>query len=285
MATPGQGLAVSDSPEQPDQVPLSDLLHAALADYAVAAIDEPSPGSLRAFFHDAGERDRALTALRAAFSDLPLTAVDVPDDDWAARSQASLTAVTVGRIVVTPPWDVENARLNAGATVVVIQPSMGFGTGHHATTRLCLAALQRANVSGRSVIDVGTGSGVLALAASLLGASPVIGIDDDPDAVQSAMENLEMNPDARVEFRLADLRSTTPGVADVVLANLTGALLIQAAASLQLLLAPRGRFIASGLLLDEEAAVVAAFSDLVVLDRTQEDEWGCVTLARREVLE
>jgi ribosomal protein L11 methyltransferase len=273
--------------------PTVDLLHAALMDYSVTALDEPSDDSLRAFFHDAAERDRALTALRVDFPDLQLTAIDVPDEDWAARSQANLKAIQVENIVVTPPWEVATpgvgtagqAAVPTPGVVVVIQPSMGFGPGHHATTRLCLAALQHANVSGRSVIDVGTGSGVLAIAASLLGASPVVGIDDDADAIQSARENLELNPRSRVDLRVGDLRSSVPGIADVVLANLTGGLLIQAAPQLQTLVAPRGRLIVSGLLLHEEPAVVAAFTDLAVLDRTQEDEWACLVMTRAATFE
>jgi ribosomal protein L11 methyltransferase len=263
----------------------ADLFQAALIDYSVAALDEPSDDSLRAYFHDEAERNRALTELRQAFPELELTAVDVPDEDWAARSQANLTAIQVGNIVVAPPWDAEQARLKPGTTTVTIQPSMGFGTGHHATTRLCLAALQRANVPGRSVIDVGTGSGVLAIAASLLGASPVIAVDDDPDAIQSARENLELNPDARVDVRIGDLRTSTLGIADVVLANLTGTLLVQAAPQLQGLVSSRGRLIVSGLLADEEPAVSGAFPDLAVLDRSQEDEWVCLVLSRRQIFE
>jgi ribosomal protein L11 methyltransferase len=146
-----------------------------------------------------------------------------------------------------------------------------------------MAALQRANVRGRSAIDVGTGSGVLAIAASLLGASPVIAVDDDVDAIQSAGENLELNPGATVDLRVGDLRFSVLGVADVVLANLTGTLLVQAASQLDALVAPRGRLILSGLMDHEEAAVIAAFSDLTVLDRTQEDEWMCLVMARGQV--
>jgi ribosomal protein L11 methyltransferase len=263
----------------------ADLFQAALTDFNVAALDEPSPDSLRAFFHDAAERGRAVAALQPDFPDLTLTAIDVPDEDWAARSQASLTSIQVGDLIVSPPWDANAARLTPGSTSVIIQPSMGFGTGHHATTRLCLAALQRANVRDRSVIDVGTGSGVLAIAASLLGASPVTGLDDDPDAIQSAHENLELNPQARVDLRLSDLRTTAPGVAAVVVANLTGTLLMLAAPQLQSIVAPSGRLIVSGLLDHEAAGVIAAFPDLAVLDRTQEEEWVCLVLGRRHAFE
>jgi ribosomal protein L11 methyltransferase len=286
---PGFGRLGHPGPEGEGGADTTDLLHAALTDFNVAAVDEPSPDALRAYFQDMAERDRALVTLRPAFPDLEISAIDVPDEDWAARSQASLTAIQVGDIVVAPPWDIDaNPRPSSSGgsrRTVIIQPSMGFGTGHHATTRLCLAALQRANVGGRSVIDVGTGSGVLAIAASLLGAFPVLALDDDPDAIQSARENLELNPDARVDLRLGDLRSTVPGIADIVVANLTGTLLVQAAAELGRLVAPRGRLIVSGLLDHEEPAVVASFDDLSVLDRRQEDEWVCLVMVPPDAFE
>jgi ribosomal protein L11 methyltransferase len=268
-----------------------DLLQAALIDYDVAAVDEQSPESWIVFFHTPAERDRAAAGLPAAFPGVRFVPLDVPDDDWARRSQAELHAVRVGGIVVAPPWDVPDRAAPArGAgeargertTLIVIEPSMGFGTGHHATTRLCLAALQPLALQGRTVVDVGTGSGVLAIAACLLGASMVVGIDDDPDAVQSARENAERNG-VTVDFRAADFRTTVLPRGDLVLANLTGALLLQTAPRLQDLVNGRGALILSGFLQHEEAAVLAAFSDLRVADRNQEDEWVCVTLRQEAV--
>jgi ribosomal protein L11 methyltransferase len=253
-----------------------DLLQGALADYSVTAINEDAT-AWRVFFQSAAERDRAGNALRAAFTDLTLEAVDVPDDNWAARSQAALRAVRVGSVVVAPPWDVPDAPA-AGDTIVVIKPSMGFGTGHHATTRLCLAALQRLDLRGRSVIDVGTGSGVLAIAASLLGAEPVGAFDDDDDAVGSARENLALNPAARVAVDVGDLRATGRTASDIVLANLTGGLLVAAAPELRHLTKPAGRLILSGFLRVEEADVRRAFSPLTIEHRDEEEDWLCVTL-------
>jgi ribosomal protein L11 methyltransferase len=269
-----------------------DLFLAALVDYDVAAIDETA--EYRVFFHAADARDRALAALRAEFADLSLHAVDVPDDDWAARSQASLRAIRVGGIVVAPPWDVPDvgrggtpdlAGREGPPCVVIIQPSMGFGTGHHATTRLCLQALQELDLRGRTVLDVGTGSGVLAIAAQKLGAARSVGIDDDADAIHAARENVALNRGVAVELHVLDLRATTPSPFDVVLANLTGALLLATAGRLQESTRTRGALILSGFMQHEEAEVLAAFTRMRLVDRRQEDEWVCVTLRNRGLFE
>jgi hypothetical protein len=88
-----------------DAVQEPDLLQAALLGFGVAAIEEPAPGSVRFYFQDPAERDRASVALAAGFPDLVLRSTEVPDDDWAARSQASLRTVNVGRLIVAPPWE------------------------------------------------------------------------------------------------------------------------------------------------------------------------------------
>jgi ribosomal protein L11 methyltransferase len=261
-----------------------DLVQAALTDFDVAAIDDNVPDTWRVFFHSAEARERAAAALRREFRNLSLSPVDVPDEDWAARSQASLTAVRVGGIIVAPPWDLGRTEAqphgSSPAITIVIQPSMGFGTGHHATTRLCLAHLQALVLRNHTVIDVGTGSGVLAIAASRLGASHVLAIDDDPDAIQSARENVELNPGADLTLGVVDLRRARLRPFDIVVANLTGALLAAAAGAIQALAAPGGRLILSGFLEGEEETVVNAFSSCTIAQRSWEGEWVCITLLR-----
>jgi ribosomal protein L11 methyltransferase len=252
---------------------LDDLVQAALTNHAVAAIDEDAA---RVFFHTADERDGAAAALQSEFPALHIQPIDVPDEDWAARSQANLKAVHVGNIVVAPPWDVPSSA----PLPIVIQPSMGFGTGHHATTRLCLAHLQRVDLRGHTALDVGTGSGVLAIAASRLGASQVLAIDDDPDAIASARENLGLNPAANVSLGTLDLRRAALRPFDLVLANLTGGLLMAAADALMQLAARGGWLILSGFMQAEEPDVLAAFASCTIVQRSQEDEWVCVTLSR-----
>ena len=249
----------------------AELFQAALTDFDIAAVDETSPDVWRVYFHTAEERDRAGAALARDFPGLRLSAVDVPDEDWAARSQADVRAVRVGNIIVAPPWDVP--------MVITIKPSTGFGTGHHATTRLCLQALQASEVRDRTVLDIGTGSGVLAIAASLLGADTVAGVDDDGDATRAAWDNLSLNPGATVALLTGDFRTLHLTPADVVLANLTGGLLIGSATPLRQLVNAHGRLVLSGFQVHEEDEVVRAFAAFSVERRLEEEGWVCVTLA------
>src|SRR5688572_14290902 len=151
----------------------------------------PTPLHWNVCFNDVDERNRAAEALRAALPDLSIEPVDLPDEDWAARSQRSLTKVTAGRFIIAPPWDLPADDVDG--TVIVIEPSMGFGTGHHATTRMCLRLLSGLDISDLTVIDLGTGSGVLSMAAALSGARSVLGIDIDHDAIGSAEASAALN--------------------------------------------------------------------------------------------
>ncbi len=255
-----------------------DLLHAVLCDYPVAAVEEVSADEWQVFFTSIDGRRTAAEAVSGLFPRVSVVPFDVADDDWAAKSQASLRAIRVDGLVVAPPWDIAPT---SDALQIIIRPSMGFGTGHHATTRLCLKALQAVPLSGRRVVDIGTGSGVLAIAASLLGATDVVGIDDDPDAIQAARDNLSLNPAVGVQFVVADFRAFGDGSFEVVTANLTGGLLVAAADRLKRLTRPGGTLILSGLMAAEASAVFAQFGEYRITTRADEDEWVCVTLERR----
>jgi ribosomal protein L11 methyltransferase len=130
------------------------------------------------------------------------------------------------------------------------------------------------------VLDVGTGSGVLAIAASRLGAASVRACDDDQDAIQAAWENLALNPGAVVTMLVGDLRTLQLEPAHVVLANITGGLLIATATRLLSLTAAHGHLILSGFQVHEEADVVAAFRGASVVERLEEDSWLSVTLRK-----
>jgi ribosomal protein L11 methyltransferase len=246
----------------------SDLLLALVDDFGPTAVEERDTW-VRIFFPTAAERDAAQRAVAPEFD---VSAVDVDDEDWARRSQENLKPIAVGRITVAPPWAVGARDLTP--LTIVIMPSMGFGTGHHVTTRLCLAALQTIDMTDRAVLDVGTGSGVLAIAADRLGARQVVGIDDDPDAIQSARENLVLNPDVRhVTFETIDLAARALPNADVVTANLTGALLVRSAAALLAAVLAGGTLILSGIQSHERDEVRRAFGDAEVWWERDEDGW------------
>jgi len=271
------------------------LFAAFLDDYAPTAITElPAHGrdtiAWRAFFPTPEDRAHAASGIVAANVDWPgarAEAIDIDDEAWAERSQASLTAIRVAGIVVTPPWDRDRAAALAAdpaegppaALTILIEPSMGFGTGHHESTRLCLAALQRTPIAGRTVVDVGTGSGVLAIAAALLGARRVVAIDDDRDALDSADANVALNAIASglIETRTANVLANPMPAGDVVLGNLTGALLRRAADQLRAAIGPGGTLIVSGFTEDERLAVEHAFAPLVVADAASEHGWLALT--------
>ena len=282
----------------------SELVLAWADDFAPTALEEHD-SAVRLFFATPDARNAAYEALAPRFD---VDTVDVSDEDWARRSQQNLAPVTVGRVTILPSAEsrapsaehhspmlvgphphslslgVSKTRASLGPQAlatshqppltIVIQPSMGFGTGHHATTRLCLAALQTVDLTGASLLDVGTGSGVLAIAAARLGAARALGIDTDVDAIHSARDNLALNPDLpQVAFDLADLTTATPPRADVVTANLTAALLVRGAATLADRLKPGGTLILSGLLAHERSEVLQAFSELALFWDHEEDGW------------
>jgi len=260
--------AIDASSDQPD------LLLAAVDDFSPTAIEERDNG-LRVFFATPASRDDAVSALAGRFS---VTPVDVDDEDWARRSQENLSPITVGRITIVPTIPARPAVPAHPALVIAIPPSMGFGTGHHATTRLCLAALQSIDLRGKFVLDVGTGSGILAIAAAALGASSALGIDDDADAIAAARENLELNRVGNVEFVVGDLMQDDLPAADVVLANLTGGMLVRAAARLIRAVRPDGILIVSGIMASEGNDVRRVFANQTSLADVQEDEWLAFTL-------
>jgi ribosomal protein L11 methyltransferase len=281
------------------------MLYAELDAFEPVGIHEHESGDgWRVFFRVRAQRDAARRTLAAEFENaLELHAVDVDDEDWARRSQESLHAIRVGRIVVAPPWDVPDSRHRRQATrdrataaagnnrlptiesasrqppaasrdaiVVVIDPSTGFGTGHHATTRLCLELLQEVEVQGKRVIDVGTGSGVLAIASWKLGAREVVAIDHDPDALQNARDNMQRNG-VQVDLVEADLSAVAVAPAEIVLANLTSAALQRFAGALGALVAPAGVMIVSGFSPDDLDDVARALTGSVAM-RLQDGEWA-----------
>jgi ribosomal protein L11 methyltransferase len=267
-------VAIHDLAERP-------LPPGGLWDPTYPPIPDPPPAPLHwnVCFSDPAERDRAAEMIRELLPHLAIEHLDLPDEDWAARSQQSLTAVHAGAFIVAPPWDIPADP--GDATVIVIEPSMGFGTGHHATTRMCLRLLSDIDVADATVLDLGTGSGVLSMAAALRGARSVSGIDVDQDAIDSAETSARLNtlPDT-IRFHVADFRQSPPAPADLVLANLTGGMLTSSAASIAALVRPHGQLVLSGFDHTEVDRVLAAFASFTERQRLSEDNWIALHMQR-----
>lgn len=194
-----------------------------------------------------------------------------PAHDWLAAWRADLEPVRVGRLTVTPSWLADGPA----DETVVIDAGMAFGTGHHATTRLCLAALQELDLPGARVLDVGTGTGVLAIAAAKLGAREVVALDTDEDAVTAARANAARNR-VDVDVRHGDLASAVAdGPFEVVVANLVTDVVVALADRLVAITA--GTLVASGISRDR-AGEVAAVLGAGATVRT-EAEWAAVVVA------
>lgn len=267
-----------------------DRLVATLADFELVAIQEDDVNAPRvwtAHFSTSAQRDAAESVLKsdAEFAALDSQKTDVEDEDWARRTQADLPAIRIGRVTIAPPWDVPKPSLRVPDPniTILIEPSRGFGTGHHQSTRLCIVLLQNRIVSGQRVVDVGTGSGVLAITAAKLGAAFVAAIDSDPDAIENARENIAANGvEKLVEAHVDDLTTTTVAAADLVTANLTGTLLSLHASDLARLVRPGGSLIVSGFNIDEKTRVTDAMAvaNFDLTEAAEEEDWFAFVLTR-----
>jgi ribosomal protein L11 methyltransferase len=195
-------------------------------------------------------------------------------DDWSERWRAFHRPLVLGdRLTVRPPWEPPgDTELD-----VAIDPGQAFGTGAHATTRLCLELMLEKPVAEGSFVDVGSGSGVLTIAAAKLGFSPVLALDNDPAAVTATQENARRNG-VTVDVRRLDLRSEQVPEADLAVANVLAGPLI-AWSGTQERFGPR--LILSGMLISEADRVAAAFAQrgLAQTHRRDRGEWTALALA------
>lgn len=281
------------------------LLHSAEKywDYAEEAVLNANP-AVQAYFSDLPENAEAESAIRASIAELSemreelgldlgsleISVRTVDEEDWANNWKAFFKPINVGeRLLVCPSWE-EVPRDNTRA-VLKIDPGMAFGTGTHHTTRMCLELLEKHIRPGDLVADLGCGSGILSIAACLLGAREVDGIDIDPVASRVALENAELNgvdPDkffvmngdilSDREFR----RSVSNGEYDIVLANIVANVIINFAYLLPSMMKTCGLLIASGIIEDRLDEVTHELEDcgLEILEIKCGEDWRAV-LARK----
>jgi ribosomal protein L11 methyltransferase len=238
--------------------------------------------TVKAFLPFNGSQDEKRRALEEAVWHLsqayplpPLSTRQLDEDDWASAWKRDYVVQHIGRhIIIKPTWLDYQPRPDD--VVVELDPGMAFGTGLHPTTRLCLIALEESMQPGWSVIDVGTGSGILAIAAAKLGARHVLALDTDPLAVAVAQSNVAANGvDPIVAVRQGSLDDLRPTPCDLLLVNILADVIADLAASFSAALRPKGILIAGGILEAHQAAVkdTLAKAGILVTGHRQEKDW------------
>lgn len=224
-------------------------------------------------------------SLLVALDGLPVVRIEnttVPDVDWAARFRESFRAFRVGSFDIVPAWDRGAPR--ADGLRLVVDPGQAFGTGTHESTRLSLAAIEDlcARRPPRRVLDVGTGSGILAIAARRLGVSLAVGIELDPDALPAARDHVALNDGGVFLVRGDGARAIRPGAFDVVLANIAAPLLIERARELCAACRPGGDLVLAGILGVDADAVREAFAPMAdgAIEVRSDGEWAALVLRR-----
>jgi ribosomal protein L11 methyltransferase len=207
----------------------------------------------------------------------PLEERVMEEGEWMELWKSHFSVLHMGRIVVCPSWLEYTAK--PGEVVIGMDPGMAFGTGHHPTTRMCLTELEKLVTPGMKVMDVGTGSGILTIAAAKLGAGHVLALDIDPAAIKAARANVKANDLQRVvkvERRTISPEDDVETGFDLVVANLYTKVILDIAPTLVAQLAPKGTLIISGILAERvgevERSLEAVGCTLIRMDR--EGDWA-----------
>jgi ribosomal protein L11 methyltransferase len=203
----------------------------------------------------------------------------LPDADWNESWKKSFKPVDVGtRFTILPPWE----HMVGDRIPLVIEPGMAFGTGHHQTTRSCLVLMEKLAMSMKKerFLDIGTGTGLLAIAARTLGFNRVIGVDTDPLALEASRKNVILNRLEGIELHEGDI-GCVAGTYDMIAANLISGTLVELAEEIASRLESSGVVIMSGILKgqDDEVAAAAGKAGLRCVERLRDGKW--VTLACR----
>lgn len=220
---------------------------------------------------------------RLASEEIPftITTVKVREEDWATAWKKYYHPIKVGkRLVVCPSWEPYSRA--EGEIVVTLDPGMAFGTGTHDTTRLCMQLLEEAVTTETELLDMGCGSGILSIAAALLGAKTALGVDIDDTAVRVAKENAAMNHvESRTAFLCGDLTERVSGTFDVICANIVADVIIRLSPVIPRFLRPGGVFIASGIIAERADEVIAALEGIGLKPARRAESGGWVALLCR----
>ena len=243
-------------------------------------------GKVHLYWAESQWTEARLSALRAALADVTeasqeqlLSVTRVPAQDWNEAWARSVKPLRIGRFVIRPSW--EPSELGPRDLEIILDPKQAFGTGHHATTRMLLEWLQQDIRGGEQVLDVGTGSAILAMAAVKLGAASAVGVEIDAVATDCAREYVELNHlTNKIEIVTGTLADLPPAriAPDVVLANLDRQTVLSLAEELANLARRGAGILVSGILSEQRDEIVGRFLDLGLACSKQREEEGWVAL-------
>jgi ribosomal protein L11 methyltransferase len=202
----------------------------------------------------------------------------VAEKDWVEAWKERLDVLRIGQhVVIRPSW--HDYVPETGDVVIQLDPGMAFGTGLHPTTQMCLVALEELGCVGAKVLDLGTGSGILAIAAAKLGAERVLAVDNDSVAVKTARTNVINNGVQETVHVTCGCLQAAPGSYDVVVVNILARVIVEMMQEgLAMRVCPEGRLIAAGIIVDQEPEVVASLEQrgLMLAGRRQIEDWVCL---------
>lgn len=231
------------------------------------------------YFNNDKDSNIKLELVKKEFKNISIVIRD--DKDWKDKWKEYFVPINItDKLVIKPSWC--DYDLKEGEIVLEIDPGMAFGTGTHETTSMCVKLLEKYIEEGMDVLDVGTGTGILAIAAKLLGAKNVLGVDIDPEAIIAAKENSELNK-LEIDIKEADLTKGVGFKADIIVANLVAGLNISLASGANNHLKDGGIYISSGILVEQKENVVRAIEDKG-FDKIEvlEDGIWCAIVVRKQ---
>ncbi|MGL4774079.1 MAG: 50S ribosomal protein L11 methyltransferase [Clostridium sp.] len=242
---------------------------------------------VKAYFSEEDNMENVLSYVEEKINELKDMGLDLGEakieheemfeQDWANNWKKYYKPTKVGeKIVVKPIW--EEYTEKGEELIVNLDPGMAFGTGTHETTRMCIQALERYVEKDSTVFDVGCGSGILAIAAAKLGAKKAVGVDLDPVAVESSLENVTYNDLNNIEILHGNLVEVIEGKADIVVANIIAEIICILCEDVQKVLKQDGYFITSGIIHDRVEMVTNKLNEtgFEVLEVNKDGEWNCI---------
>lgn len=247
--------------------------------------------SVSAYFSEAEEDlEEKIAAIKKRVQELPSFGLEIGDgeislteidqEDWESSWKQYFKPVKItDKIVVKPQWEEYEAQ--EGELIIHIDPGMAFGTGTHETTSMCIKAIEKNLRPDTNLLDIGTGSGILSIAALLLGAESAVGVDLDPVAVEVARENIAINQlEDKIQILHGDLVAAVEGQFDLVVANIIAdAIVILLDSGVKSFVKEDGLFICSGIILEKEGLVVEKLEakGFKIEEINRDGEWVCIT--------